>query len=939
MNKDRTTFLNRHVGPNDSDIKDMLESMKIENINSLIKKIVPKDIYSPLEEDLIDTNFSEDEVLKKLKEYASNNVIFKSFIGKGYYGTIVPSVIKRNIFENPGWYTQYTPYQAEISQGRLEALLNFQTLISNSTGLPISNASLLDEGTAASEAMAMFFNTTKIKEKNKFLISKSCHPQTIDVLKTRAEPLGIKLIIKHEKEFVFDKSIFGMLLQYPSTDGYISDYSSLISDAKGHNIFTCLASDLLALSILKTPGEMRADASVGNAQRFGVPLGYGGPHAAFFSTTEKFKRKIPGRIIGVSTDKHGNRALRMALQTREQHIRREKATSNICTSQVLLAIMSSMYAVYHGPQNIKAIANNVKNLCHQIALSLKNGGVKVFHTDFFDTIRFIPNNDWEKLAHSEKFNFRIYDDGSVGLSIDETTDEKDISTICTIFDVSIDNTDHNYTLPENLKRKSKYLTHDVFNRYHSETEMLRYIHKLETKDLSLNTSMIPLGSCTMKLNATTEMIPVTWPEFSDLHPFAPLEQVQGYLKIFKDLKGWLSKLTGFDDCSLQPNSGAQGEYTGLLVIRAYHNSRGNKHRNICLVPESAHGTNPASAIMAGMSVEIISCDQNGNIDLQDLKKKAALHSKNLSAIMLTYPSTHGIFESKIREACEIVHQNGGQVYIDGANLNAMVGICKPGEFGGDVMHINLHKTFCIPHGGGGPGMGPIVCREHLSEFLPTHSYLKVKNNNAINPVSSAPFGSSSILLISWAYIAMLNTKGLINATKIAILNANYMAEKLSPHYEILFREKEGYNAHEFIIDIRPIKKEFGISEEDVAKRLMDYGYHAPTMSWPVPGTMMIEPTESESKIELDRFCDALISIKNEIIKNSKLRDNPLKNAPHTALYLASDSWSHSYSRNVAAYPTEHQKDHKYWPPVGRIDNAYGDRNLICTCPSIDEYKE
>ena len=938
MNYTETSFLHRHIGVKDSEINEMLEQLNVNSIDELIKIVIPKNIYSPLNIDLLKENLSENEVLNKLKEYSNKNSIFKSFIGMGYYGTIVPNVIKRNIFENPGWYTQYTPYQAEISQGRLEALLNFQTLISNSTDLPIANASLLDEGTAAAEAMTMFFNTTKSDKKNKFLISKNCHPQTIDILKTRSEPLNIELIIQDENEFVFNDSVFGLLLQYPSTDGKLYDYTNLIKTAKNHEIYTCLATDILALSILKTPGEMYADAAVGNTQRFGVPLGYGGPHAAFFATTEKFKRKIPGRIIGVSNDTQGNRALRMALQTREQHIRREKATSNICTSQVLLAIMSSMYAVYHGPQNIINIAHKVKNLCHQLAISLSNGGVKIFHDNYFDTIRFTPNNNWKKLAQNERFNFRQYSDGSIGVSIDEETTVGDISTICKIFNVTKYKTNIEYELPDELTRKSNYLPHDVFNKYHSETEMLRYIHKLETKDLSLNTSMIPLGSCTMKLNATTEMIPVTWPKFSNIHPFVPLEQTEGYMKVFNDLKSWLSILTGFDNCSLQPNSGAQGEYAGLLVIRAYHINRGEKHRNICLVPESAHGTNPASAIMAGMSVKIISCDQNGNIDLQDLKAKAELYSKNLSTIMLTYPSTHGIFEKEIQEACKTVHNHGGQVYIDGANLNAMVGICKPGEFGGDVMHINLHKTFCIPHGGGGPGMGPIVCKEHLSQFLPSHPHLKNKNDNTINPVSSAPFGSSSILLISWVYIAMLNTKGLTKATKVAILNANYMAQKLSPHYDILFREKNGFNAHEFIIDIRPIKKEFGISEEDIAKRLMDYGYHAPTMSWPVPGTMMIEPTESESKNELDQFCDALISIKKEIVDSIKTKDTPLKNAPHTALQLTSKEWSFSYSRRVSAYPTKHQEDYKYWPTVSRIDNAYGDRNLVCTCPSVDEYK-
>ena len=939
MKETHLNFLKRHFGPSSTDIDSMLKSMSINTIDELIERVIPSNILSKIDEDLVDVNLSEDEVLFKLKDYANKNTLYKSFIGMGYYGTIIPNVIKRNIFENPGWYTQYTPYQAEISQGRLEALLNFQTLISSSTDLPIANASLLDEGTAAAEAMTMFFNATKSKDKKTFLVSKNCHPQTIDVLKTRSEPLDILLVIQDEKELVFDGTEFGMLLQYPHTDGNLCDYTELINEAKNKNIYTCLATDLLALSILKTPGEMNADAAVGNAQRFGVPLGYGGPHAAFFATTDEFRRKIPGRIIGVSNDSHGNRALRMALQTREQHIRREKATSNICTSQVLLAIMSSMYAVYNGPKKIKHIAQTVNRKCNQLAESLLASGIDLFHKKFFDTIRFTPKNDWAPLAENAKFNFRIYDDGSVGVTIDEETKEDDIFKICEIFGVKKADQLQTNSVSDKDKRKTDYLAHDVFNSFHSETEMLRYIHKLETKDLSLNTSMIPLGSCTMKLNATTEMVPVSWPKFSNIHPFVPVEQVEGYMKIFDDLKSWLSILTGFDDCSLQPNSGAQGEYTGLLIIRAYHISRNERHRNICLVPESAHGTNPASAIMAGMSVEIISCDQNGNIDLQDLKAKTELHSKNLSAIMLTYPSTHGIFENEIQEACEIVHKHGGQVYIDGANLNAMVGLCKPGEFGGDVMHINLHKTFCIPHGGGGPGMGPIVCKKHLSKFLPSHLYnTPNEDKSAINPVSAAPYGSSSILLISWVYISLLNTKGLTEATKIAILNANYMAERLSPYYDILFRKKGSFNAHEFIIDIRPIKKEYGINEEDVAKRLMDYGYHAPTMSWPVPGTMMIEPTESESKKELDQFCDALISIKKEIEDSVNFSESPLKNAPHTAIQIASDNWDHKYTRSKAAYPSEHQKTHKYWPPVSRIDNAYGDRNLVCTCPTVDEYK-
>ena len=939
MNYTKVTFLDRHIGLQKGDIETMLDSIGLDSLDQLIKKVIPNNILSPINNDLIEKTLSEIGALEKLKEYANINSVFKSFIGMGYYGTFLPNVIKRNILENPGWYTQYTPYQAEISQGRLEALLNFQTMISSSTGLPISNASLLDEGTAAAEAMTMFYNATKTPGRKKFLISNNCHPQTIDVLKTRAEPLGIKLTIQNESDFILNEFVFGMLLQYPTTDGNVNDYSDLIYDAKQYGVFTCLATDLLALSILKTPLEMGADAAVGNAQRFGVPLGYGGPHAAFFSTTEKFKRKIPGRIIGVSNDIHGNRALRMALQTREQHIRREKATSNICTSQVLLAIISSMYAVYHGPNNIKNIAKRIQNFCHMLAISFQNKGIEVFHICYFDTIRIKPTNNWEQKAQNEKFNFRKYDDGSISISIDETTQYRDIEKICGIFGAKLSSQKIKNDFPKNLKRKINYLEHAVFNKYHSETEMLRYIHQLETKDLALNKSMIPLGSCTMKLNSTTEMIPVTWPEFSDIHPFSPLDQARGYSKLFNDLREWLSILTGFDDCSLQPNSGAQGEYAGLLVIRAYHIKNGNKNRNICLVPESAHGTNPASAIMAGMKVEIVSCDNKGNISLVDLRKKTELYSNNLSAIMLTYPSTHGVFENRIKEACEIVHQHGGQVYIDGANLNAMVGLCKPGEFGGDVMHINLHKTFCIPHGGGGPGMGPIVCKNHLSEFLPSHLAIDQTHRNSINAVSAAPYGSSSILVISWAYIAMLNTSGLKMATKVAILNANYMASKLSEHFPILFKGENGYNAHEFIIDIRPIKEKYGITEEDVAKRLMDYGFHAPTMSWPVNGTMMIEPTESESKEELDRFCDALISIKEEIYRSNNKDDNPLINAPHTAYQIASDEWKYNYSRTEAAFPSNYSKNHKYWPPVGRIDNAFGDRNLVCTCPSIDEYKE
>ena len=940
--KNRSDFLNRHIGLKESDIKEMLEKLEIESLDHLIEKVIPQNILSLTTENLLEKDLSEIEALSRLKEYSKKNVLFKSFIGMGYYGTLIPTVIKRNILENPGWYTQYTPYQAEISQGRLEALLNFQTLVSSATGLLLANASLLDESTAAAEAMTMFYGSTKDHNKNSFFVSNNCHPQTIDVLKTRAEPLGIKLIIDDESSITLDDSIFGLLLQYPTSDGRVIDYTSLIRKAKRLEIYTCLATDLLALSILKTPAEMGADAAVGNTQRFGVPMGYGGPHAAFFATSEKFKRKIPGRIIGVSKDNQGNKAFRMALQTREQHIRREKATSNICTAQVLLAIMSSMYAVYHGPKNIIAIANRIHTLCSKLATSLDHAGAKVLHKHFFDTIRILPNNKWKFEAEEKKMNFREYEDGSVGISLDESTTDDDILNICKIFNSSYISGKSIYRLSEKQKRIAKFLDHEVFNKYHSETEMLRYIHKLEVKDLSLNNSMIPLGSCTMKLNATTEMIPVSWENFCDIHPFSPLEQTKGYSKLIDELSKWLSKLTGFEACSMQPNSGAQGEYAGLLVIRAYHLKNGDSHRNICLVPESAHGTNPASAIMAGMKVEIISCDPSGNINLNELKEKSKAHSNNLSAIMLTYPSTHGVFESDIEKACEIVHNNGGQVYIDGANLNAMVGLCKPGEFGGDVMHINLHKTFCIPHGGGGPGMGPIVCKNHLKEFLPSHIIYE-KTKNSAGAVSAAPFGSSSILVISWAYIAMLNSIGLQLATKVAILNANYMAKRLENHYPILFKGESGFNAHEFIIDLREIKNQYGVTEEDIAKRLMDYGFHAPTMSWPVNGTMMIEPTESESKEEIDRFCEALISIKDEILKIAEGKyhknDNPLKNSPHTVSHIASDDWPHTYSRNEAVYPADHLKTHKYWPTVGRIDNAFGDRNLICTCPPTSEYSD
>lgn len=936
-----SSFKDRHIGPSSDELEFMLSKLGFQSLDEFSDAIVPDKIKlkNPLK---IADEENETEVLNRLRSFADKNDIFNSYIGLGYYNTVVPSVIKRNILENPGWYTQYTPYQAEISQGRLEALLNFQTMVSDLTGLPLANASLLDEGTAAAEAMIMFFNATRDQNRTRFLISRTCHPQTIDVLKTRSEPLGIELDIVNHGTFSFDDTIFGILVQYPDTEGSIQDFSSLCHMAHENKSYFCMATDLLALTILKPPGEMGADAAVGNAQRFGVPMGYGGPHAAFFSATEEFKRKIPGRIIGVSQDVHGNPALRMALQTREQHIRREKATSNICTAQVLLAIMSGMYAVYHGPKGLTQIAQRVNKITSKLANSLKKYGCELIHDYFFDTIRFTAKSGWQAKAEKLKINLRDYGDGTVGISIDETKTASHLTDLLSVFNVeTIESEDK--SIPAELSRTSSFLEHSVFYSYRSETEMLRYLHRLEAKDLSLNTSMIPLGSCTMKLNAAAEMEPVTWPEFGNIHPFAPDSQTAGYHELISELGDWLAEITGFEGVSMQPNSGAQGEYAGLLLIRAYHETNGDNHRNVCLIPASAHGTNPASAVMAGMKVVVVQCDKHGNISEDDLKAKVELHSESLAAVMVTYPSTHGVFEHTIKETCRIVHGHGGQVYLDGANLNALVGLCKPGEFESDVMHINLHKTFCIPHGGGGPGVGPIVCKSHLAKFLPGHSQIKTGGEKAITAVSSAPFGSSSILPISWAYMAMMGEDGLKRATQVAILNANYMAKILETHFIILFRGISGYNAHEFIIDLRDLKKESGISDEDVAKRLMDYGFHAPTMSFPVPGTLMIEPTESESKAELDRFCEAMIAIKNEInqVMDGSLdaNDNPLKNAPHTAEAVTSDDWQHGYSRQMAAYPASWLKEHKYWPSVGRVDNAFGDRNLICRCPTVDEFKD
>ena len=928
-------FSHRHIGPNDHEINEMLSFLGYESIDELIHKTIPDNILLKDKLDIGD-GLSEHEFLKTIKSVASKNKIVKSFIGMGYYGTITPPVILRNILENPGWYTAYTPYQAEISQGRLEALLNFQTMVTDMTGLEIANASLLDEATAAAEAMVLMYRSSK--NGDQFFVADDCHPQTIDVLKTRAEPIGIQLIIDSPNKFNFTDQVFGYLIQCPTTDGKVFDYRVICDKAHQVGAFVAVATDLLSLAIIPEPGSFDADIAIGNSQRFGVPLGFGGPHAAFLAAKENFKRKMPGRIIGLSKDSHDNQALRMALQTREQHIRRDKATSNICTAQVLLSVIAGMYAVYHGPKGIYEIAHSVHSNARKLATALTNGGYKIVHDQFFDTIRISLNGKNLELEKAE-MNFRKFDNGDIGIAIDETSTDSDIAKIIKIFGVNFKSKSE-YKLSSS--RNTQYLLHEVFNSYHSETEMMRYLKKLESKDLSLNTSMISLGSCTMKLNAAAEMMPISWPEFNTIHPFAPKDQTRGYYQLFESLSKWLVDITGLHSCSLQPNSGAQGEYAGLMVIRAYHRDKGDNNRTVCLIPESAHGTNPASAVMAGMDVVVIKCDESGNIDVQDLKEKSIANKSNLSALMITYPSTHGVFEESVSEICDIIHSNGGQVYLDGANLNAMVGLSRLGEFGADVCHINLHKTFAIPHGGGGPGMGPICVGEHLSPYLPGHPVLS-NDSKSISAISAAPFGSAGILPISWGYISMLGNEGVKKASQIAILNANYMAKRLENDYKVLFRGINGTSAHEFIIDLRGLKNDTGISDEDIAKRLIDYGFHAPTMSWPVPGTLMIEPTESESKKELDRFCDAMVSIKKEIdgVVNGKFdpEDNPLKNAPHTALSIMNDNWNHKYSREIAAYPAAWLKDYKYWPSVGRVDNAFGDRNLICTCPPIDDYNK
>ncbi|NET57713.1 MAG: aminomethyl-transferring glycine dehydrogenase [Symploca sp. SIO2E6] len=952
------TFVRRHIGPDAQEIEQMLKILGIPTLDALIEQIVPQAIRQaqPLE---LPVAQSEYAAIAQLKAIASKNQVFRSFIGMGYHDCITPAVIQRNILENPGWYTAYTPYQAEIAQGRLEALLNFQTMIIDLTGLEIANASLLDEGTAAAEAMSLSYGLCKTKA-NAFFVSSTCHPQTIAVVKTRAQPLGIEVIVGDHQTFGFDAKIFGALIQYPATDGKIHDYREFIAQVHEVGAFVTVAADPLSLTLLTPPGELGADIAVGSTQRFGVPLGYGGPHAAYFATKEAYKRQVPGRIVGVSKDAQGKPALRLALQTREQHIRREKATSNICTAQVLLAVMASMYAVYHGPEGLKRIAQRIHQLTVILAAGLERLGYKIGSGQFFDTLR-VETSKYKPqeiitAAETRGINLRLLDQQAVGVTLDETTTLQDLEELLKVFaNIGVQGfSSPPFVVSSLIKgvrcefdapfaRISSYLTDPVFSRYHSETELLRYLHRLQAKDLSLTTSMIPLGSCTMKLNGTAEMVPVTWPELGKMHPYAPISQTEGYQLMFQELETWLAEITGFAAISLQPNAGSQGEYAGLLTIRQYHQHRGEGHRNICLIPQSAHGTNPASAVMCGLKVVAVKCDDQGNVDLNDLQAKAEKHSQNLAALMVTYPSTHGVFEEQIKEICEVVHTNGGQVYLDGANMNAQVGLCRPGDYGADVCHLNLHKTFCIPHGGGGPGVGPIGVSEHLVPFLPEVSLVSNQTNNqSIGFVAAAPWGSASIVAISWMYIAMMGEAGLTEATKVAILNANYIAERLAPYYPILYKGKNGLVAHECILDLRSLKKSAGIEVDDIAKRLMDYGFHAPTVSWPVAGTVMVEPTESESKEELDRFCEAMIAIRQEIkaIEQGEVdpNNNLLKNAPHTAEVLMATEWDHPYSREAAAYPASWSREHKFWPTVGRIDNAFGDRNFVCSCVGMEAYQ-
>ncbi|HYY36069.1 MAG TPA: aminomethyl-transferring glycine dehydrogenase [Candidatus Binatia bacterium] len=967
---DINSFARRHIGPNEDEVRTMLRELGFESLDSLVDAAVPRNIRLDRDLNLPEAK-SEIEALAELRAISRKNKIARSFIGCGYYDCITPPVIQRNILENPGWYTAYTPYQAELAQGRLEALLNFQQMIIDLTGLEIANASLLDEATAAAEAMALCHAV--VPNRKTFFVADNCHPQTIAVVQTRAKPLGIHVQIGNFANFKFNKTVFGALVQYPATDGAIHDYTDFIEQAHDAGALVVVAADILALTLLKPPGEFGADVAVGNTQRFGVPLGFGGPHAAYFATRDQYKRHMPGRLVGVSHDAEGCPAYRLALQTREQHIRRDKATSNICTAQVLLAVIASMYAVYHGPKGLRAIAERVHRLTSQVADGLRALGLSITHENFFDTIRVEVESSELILEHSEKAgcNLRALGPRAVGISFDETTTLRDIKLLMSVFRGTAvrDFADDNFgeppiRIPQSAIRSSEFLTHPVFNTHDTETEMLRYLKKLESRDLSLTTSMIPLGSCTMKLNATAEMFPISWPEISKLHPFAPTEQTDGYTEMCEQLENWLAEITGFDAISLQPNAGSQGEYAGLLAIREYHASRNEAHRNICLIPTSAHGTNPASATMAGFKVISVACLKDGDIDLADLRAKADEHSRDLAALMVTYPSTHGVFEPTIREICDIVHVHGGQVYMDGANMNAQVGLCRPGDYGADVCHLNLHKTFCIPHGGGGPGVGPIGVAKHLAPYLSRKFILDPETGRILfgegehgkrppnesssdyrhgggkgGNVSAAPYGSASILTITWMYIRMMGAEGLKRASEVAILNANYIAKRLDPYFPVLFKGKRGLVAHECIVDLRQWKSA-GIEVEDVAKRLMDYGFHAPTVSWPVAGTMMIEPTESEPKHELDRFCDAMISIHAEIEAVAKGKidrgNNTLKNAPHTARQIASETWDRPYSREQAAFPAPWTREHKFWPAVARIDNVYGDRNLFCSCPPVED---
>lgn len=945
------SFLKRHVGSDSKEVKEMLGVLGYESLDAMIDTAVPTNIRlkKPIQ---VTEPKSEYEVLQELKKILSQNKIFKTYIGTGFNDCIVPAVIQRNILENPGWYTAYTPYQAEIAQGRLEALLNFQTMIMDMTGLEIANASLLDESTAAAEAVTLCHAVKPEENGDSIFISNECHPQTIDVVRTRAIPIGFNVVVGDFKSFKPDKSYFAVLVQYPATNGTVYDYEEFIKNAHANGILVVTAADLMSLAVLKSPGELGADVAIGSSQRFGLPLGFGGPHAGYLATKEEYKRSLPGRLIGVSKDSQGAPAMRLSLQTREQHIRRDKATSNICTAQVLLAVLSSMYAVYHGPEGIRHIATRIHLLTSILAKGIESLGYKLNSKDYFDTLSIAADKgkqaEIRKIAESKNVNLR-YEENWIGVSLDETVSKEDILVLLSIFNngnavnvnIAADKVAYNFS--EKLVRKTEYLTHPVFNTYHTETKLLRYIRKLESRDVSLTHSMIPLGSCTMKLNASTEMLPLTWPEVSKLHPFISSDQTKGYQEMFSQLEKWLCEITGFKAISLQPNAGSQGEYAGLLAIRDYHLSKNQGHRTVCLIPTSAHGTNPASAVMAGFKVVVTACDENGNIDVSDLKEKAEKYKNELGALMITYPSTHGVFEATIKEICEIIHTNGGQVYMDGANMNAQVGLTSPGEIGADVCHLNLHKTFCIPHGGGGPGVGPIGVASHLVPFLPGHALVENGSKRGSNSVTSSPWGSASITTISWIYIAMLGGEGLTYATKMAILNANYIAKRLESYFPVLYRGNKNLVAHECIIDVRRFKATAKIEVDDIAKRLIDFGFHAPTMSWPVPGTLMIEPTESESKEELDKFCDAMIAIHKEIvdIENKKLdeMDNPLKNSPHTAKMVMSDKWDHLYSRELAAYPLPYLKEHKYWPVVGRVDNVYGDRNLVCACLPIDSYNE